>query len=109
MRRLSDLENLVLLAVGRLGEDAYGAAIQDELEDRVGVVPSISTIYVTLMRLEGQGMVRSELGEPTRVRGGKGKRLFRLTPDGAGALRAMRDSLLRMWEDMDELLGPKHA
>jgi len=108
-RRLSDLENLLLLAVGRLGEDAYGAAIQDELEDRAGVIPSIGTIYVTLVRLEGQGLVESEVGDPINVRGGKGKRLFSLTPRGLDALRVTRGSLQRMWDGLDDLFGPDHA
>ena len=98
---LGDLEELVLLAVLRLGADAYGAALRRELKARAGRVVSVSTIYVTLVRLEEKGLVRSELGAPTAVRGGKAKRVFALTPVGAEALEASRNVRTRMWEGLE--------
>jgi DNA-binding PadR family transcriptional regulator len=98
---LGDLEELVLLAVGRLGEDAYGAALRRELRDRAARDVSVATIYVTLVRLEEKGLVASRLGEPTAVRGGKAKRIFALTPPGALALRASRAVRERMWEGLE--------
>ncbi len=99
--RLGDLEELVLLAVFRLGDDAYGASIRSELESHAGRAPSISTIYVTLLRMEEKGYVTSSLGEPTRERGGKAKRFFRLEPEGIRVLDSVRRIRERMWEGLD--------
>lgn len=96
--QLGDLEELVLLAVLRLGENAYGAAIREELKQRADRVVSVSTIYVTLMRLEEKGYVRSWMGEPTAERGGKAKRYFEIRPEGTDALEATRTIRERMWE-----------
>ncbi len=96
--QLGDLEELVLLALLRLGENAYGAAIREELKQRADRVVSVSTIYVTLMRLEEKGYVRSWMGEPTAERGGKAKRYFEIRPEGTDALEATRTVRERMWE-----------
>ena len=96
--QLGDLEELVLLAVLRLGENAYGATIREELKQRADRAVSVSTIYVTLMRLEDKGHVRSWMGEPTRERGGKAKRYFEILAEGVDALEATRTIRERMWE-----------
>ena len=96
--QLGDLEELVLLAVLRLGAGAYGGAIREELKARAGRSASISTIYVTLMRLEEKGYVRSWMGEPTGERGGKAKRFFEVRPEGVKVLEAVREVRDRMWE-----------
>jgi DNA-binding PadR family transcriptional regulator len=106
--RLGDLEELVLLAVLRLGADAYGARIRRELVDHAGRSVSISTVYVTLMRLEEKGLARSWLGEPTGRRGGKAKRYFALRPEGEEALRSTRDVRERMWAGVPDG-GGAHA
>jgi len=96
--QLGDLEELVLLALLRFGEDGHGGLVRDYLEEEAGRSVSASTVYVTLMRLEEKGLVRSWLGEPTAVRGGKAKRHFALEAAGRVALeetRAVRD---RLWE-----------
>jgi len=95
--QLGDLEELVLLAVLRLGAVAYGARIRNELIEHAGRSVSISTIYVTLMRLEEKGLARSWLGEPTGRRGGKAKRYFAVRPEGEEALQATREVRERMW------------
>lgn len=100
-RNLGEFEELTLLAVLRLGEEAYGARIQEELEDRAGRAASVSAIYITLTRLEGKGMVTSWLGEPTGVRGGKARRFFKVEPEGVSALVEGRDRLLGMWNGLD--------
>ena len=100
--QLGDLEELVLLAVLRLGGDAYGASIREELMTRADRAPSISTIYVTLMRMEDKGYVASRMGEPTRERGGKAKRFFRLEAEGMKALEAARQIRERMWEGLTD-------
>ena len=96
-RPLRDLEELVLLAVLRLGADAWGSRIRDELKEHAGRSVSISTVYVTLMRLEEKGLSHSWLGEPTGERGGKGKRHFDVRPEGLLALEASRETRERMW------------
>lgn len=100
--QLGDLEELVLLAVLRLGEEAYGARIREELRERAGRSASIGTIYVTLMRLEEKGLARSWMGEPTGERGGKAKRHFEVRPAGVKALEATRAARERMWEGVRE-------
>lgn len=102
---LGDLEELVLLAVLRLGSDAYGARIREELRERAERSVSISTVYVTLMRLEEKGYVRSWKGEPTATRGGKSKRHFELRPEGTEALQAVRQVRARMWEGVEANVG----
>jgi DNA-binding PadR family transcriptional regulator len=89
-----------MLAVLRLGEDAYGGSIRDELERRGGRSVALGTVYVTLRRLESKGFVRSWLGEPTGERGGKAKRYYAIEPAGADALRSARESSARMWRNL---------
>ena len=98
--QLGDLEELVILAVLRRGENAYGASIREELKQRADRAVSVSTIYVTLMRLEEKGFVRSWMGEPTGERGGKAKRYFEVRPEGMNALEATRGTRERMWEGL---------
>jgi len=84
---LGDFEQLVLFGVLRLGEDAYGAAIRQEIHARSGRDVSINAVYTTLDRLEGKGMLRSWVGEPTAQRGGRRRKFYALRPAGATALR----------------------
>lgn len=108
---LGEFEQMALLAVMRLGEEAYGASIQEEL-DRTGErSAAISSIYITLTRLESKGLVRSEMGEPTGERGGKPRRYFRLEPAGLEALRTARGRLMSMWEGLESELdaGAAHG
>ena len=99
--RLGELEQIAMLAVLRLGEDAYGAAIQEELAARADRRLSIATIYVTLTRLEAKGLVASSFVEGGGDRGGRAKRVFRLEPTGLRALREARQTLARMWDGLD--------
>jgi DNA-binding PadR family transcriptional regulator len=108
-QHLGDLEQLVLLAVVRLGKDAYGASVRRELRSRAGRSVAVSTVYVTLMRLEEKGLVRSGLGAPTAVRGGKAKRHFRVTEAGVERLQEERAVLRRMWDGLDDALRPADA
>ena len=72
----------MLLAVWRLGENAYGATVRDELEARTSRGVAQGAVYVTLVRLEKKGLLRSRLSDPTPVRGGKAKRYFEILPEG---------------------------
>ncbi|HEX6361939.1 MAG TPA: PadR family transcriptional regulator [Albitalea sp.] len=99
MAVLGELEQFVMLAVLRLGEDgAYGEAVRRELAQRAGRSASLSTVYVTLMRLQEKGLVRTWLGEPEARRGGKAKRLFAVTPAGVRELESAHRAHQRMWE-----------
>ncbi len=96
----SDFEQQVLLAVWRLGEEAYGAAVRDELEARTGHDVAHGAVYVTLTRLEKKGLVRSHLSDPTPVRGGKSKRFFGITASGIEGVRETRQLMDRLWDGL---------
>ena len=98
---LGDLEELVLLAVLRLGPGADGASVRRELEDAAGRAVSVSTVYVTLTRLEEKGLARSSMGDPTPERGGKARRLYVVTPEGFARVAAVREVRARMWDGVD--------
>ncbi len=101
---LGEFEQLALLAVLRLGDGAYGATIQEELDRTAGRSSAISTIYITLTRLEEKGLVRSSMEAPRDGEDGKPRRYFRIEPEGVEALRASRDTLLNMWDGVEQEL-----
>jgi DNA-binding PadR family transcriptional regulator len=101
---LGDTEHLVLLAILRLGKDAYGIPILDEVSARSGREVSRATIYVALKRLEQKGLVASRLGDSTPERGGRAKRFFKVKPSGLKALRESREMFLSLWRDYESLL-----
>jgi len=94
---LGGLEEVVLLAVMRLGAESYGVTIRREIEERTGRDISLGAIYPTLDRLEDKGLVTSWMGEPTGERGGRSRRHFQLLPAGREALRRSRKELAAMW------------
>jgi PadR family transcriptional regulator PadR len=98
---LGEFEHIVLLAVLRLGEDAYGVPIRREIETRTGRALTVGALYRTLDRLEAKGYVTSSFGEPTPERGGRSRRYFKVRPLGARTLRASRDALAAMWEGLE--------
>jgi PadR family transcriptional regulator len=102
---LGELEHIVLLAVLRLGEDAYGVPIRLEIEQRTARSLTVGALYRTLDRLEAKGYVTSWFGDPTPERGGRAKRYFRARPLGIRALRASREALAAMWDGV-ELVSP---
>ena len=85
--RAAEFEQLVLLAILHLGENAYGMTIRREIEDRTERRTSLGAVYTTLDRLEKKGYVRSWTGSPAPQRGGRSKRLFKVQPLGKAALR----------------------
>ena len=101
---LGDLERLVLLAVVRLGDGTYGAEIQRELAERTGRDVTPGTIYPTLDRLEGKGMVRSWMGEPTPERGGRSKRHYAICPEGMTAAAKAWSEVAAMAEGLEDRL-----
>jgi DNA-binding PadR family transcriptional regulator len=95
-RSLGEFEQLLLFAVLRLGDDAYGARIRREIEERTGRSLSAGAVYTGLDRLETRGLVRSHEGEATPVRGGRRKRYYRLEPRGAASLSETWDHVTGM-------------
>jgi len=98
---LGEFEQIVLLAVLRLADDAYGVPIRLEIEQRTGRTLTVGALYRTLDRLELKGYVTSWFSEPTAERGGRSKRHFKVRPSGLRALRASRDALAAMWEGLE--------
>ena len=97
---LGEFEQIVLLAIVHLGDDAYGVTIRHEIAERTGRDVAIGALYTALHRLERKGLVRSAMSEPTAERGGRSKRHFRVKPAGAAALRQSRERLARMWDGL---------
>lgn len=95
---LTDLEQILLLAALRLGDDAVGADIQTEVEKHAHRVVSIGSIHVTLSRLEGRGFVESGQTEPRAVRGGKARRSYTVTKEGKAALAWNRRVMDTLWK-----------
>jgi PadR family transcriptional regulator, regulatory protein PadR len=93
---VGDFEQLILFALIRLGSDAYGVTIREEIEQRTGRTISPGALYTALDRLEMRGLVCSRLGDPTPQRGGKRKRLYTVQPAGARALARVYESLRLM-------------
>jgi PadR family transcriptional regulator, regulatory protein PadR len=105
MRRpLGEFEQMVLLALVRLGADAYGATVRREIQLRARREVSISAVYTTLERLEQKGLVRSRVGEPTNERGGRRRRHFELLPLGARSLRDAYDAIAGMTAGIERRL-----
>jgi PadR family transcriptional regulator len=98
---LGELEQLVLLALARLGEDAYGVAVQREIVLRAGRHPSFATVYTTLARLEDKGLIGSQLGESSPERGGRRKKYFVMRAAGRRALLASLDAVRGMTRGLD--------
>jgi DNA-binding PadR family transcriptional regulator len=90
---LGEFEQVVLLAVARLGDDAYGMRIREEIESRTGRAVTIGAVYATLDRLEDKGHVRTRDEESS----GRAKRFFQILPAGVDALEAARQVQARMW------------
>lgn len=97
---LGEFEQLILLALVRLGTDAYGVTIRDTLRERAGRDASFGAIYSTLRRLESKGLVRSSLGEPAPVRGGRAKKMVVIEPRGRVALKTAQRAIGRMAEGL---------
>jgi PadR family transcriptional regulator, regulatory protein PadR len=101
---LGEFEELVLLSVGILFDDAYGLAIVDELEKKTMRNIMISSVHKALVRLEDKGYLRSRMGGATNVRGGRDKRLYTLTPAGISVLNEMRELRNQMWKEVPKIV-----
>jgi PadR family transcriptional regulator PadR len=104
---LGDFEQLVLFGVMRLGDDAYGAAIRQEIAERSGRDVSINAVYTTLDRLEQKGLLRSWVGEPTPQRGGRRRKFYALRPSGTAAVRQAYRAFTAMTDGLRSRLDEK--
>ena len=100
---LGGFELLVLLALIRLGDDAYGVPISEAIEQSSGREVSIGSVYITLDRLSEKGLVSSRVGEPTAERGGRAKTYFRITAKGLREVRQAQRTLTALWKGVPQL------
>jgi DNA-binding PadR family transcriptional regulator len=102
---LGEMEQQVLLAVLRLGDDAYSASIVTELETRAAREVAPAAVYIALRRLEENGVASSEMRPPADDPQGRARRYFRVEPAGLDLLRESRRRLVSLWDGLDGLLG----
>jgi PadR family transcriptional regulator, regulatory protein PadR len=102
---VGNFELMVLLAVLRVGEKAYGVPIARELEATSGRDVLLGSVYAALDRLESKGLVASSVGDPTPERGGRAKKFFRVTAKGLREVRETRRTLVKLWHGVPELRG----
>jgi len=100
---LGEFELMVLLALIRLGDQAYGVPISREIEQRSGREVALGSVYASFERLEEKGLVASRLGDPTAERGGRAKRYFRVTESGLQAVRETQRALVSLWHGLPQL------
>lgn len=103
MTLLTRAEEMILLSIKRLKDNAYCVSIFDEIQRITQKKWTLGGIYIPLYRLEKNGYVKSRLGQPTAERGGKSKRFYRLTPKGLKSLEAIKKIEIAMWEGLTHL------
>jgi PadR family transcriptional regulator PadR len=102
---LGNFELMLLLALIRLGDNAYGVTIASELEEKTGHEVILANVYAKLERLEKMGYAGSKLGDPTPERGGKAKRYFHVTSKGVRKVQETQRSLIKLWHGLPQLRG----
>ena len=102
-RDIGNFELMVMLALIRLGDEAYGVPVTQEIEERSGREVAVGSVYAALERLERKGLVASKLGEATPERGGRAKRYFRVTGRGLKEVRAAQTALMSLWQGLPGL------
>ena len=101
---LGEFEQIVLLAILRLGDDAYAIPVREEIETRTGRSVARGALYTALERLETKKCLRSRMSDPLPERGGRSRRYYSVTPAGLAALRASRAALLALWKGVESQL-----
>jgi PadR family transcriptional regulator PadR len=101
---LGEFEQMLLLAMMQLGEDAYGVRLSQILEEQVGRRVSRGSVYVTLDRMEDKGWISSKVSEARPERGGRPRRIVAMTPAGVEQLKRSRGALLTLWTGLEEAL-----
>jgi PadR family transcriptional regulator, regulatory protein PadR len=100
---LGNFELMVLLAVLRVGDNAYGVLISRQLEEQSGQEITVASVYAALQRMEEKGLVTSWLGDPTPERGGRAKRFFKVTAKGLREIRSTQRALQNLWAGVPQL------
>lgn len=100
---LTDFELMILLAVLRADDEAYGVAIARDIEQTTGRSVLLGAVYAALERLEKNGLAASTVGAPTAARGGRAKRFFRVTAAGLRAVKQTQQALIALWRDVPQL------
>ncbi|MEO5977894.1 MAG: PadR family transcriptional regulator [Chryseolinea sp.] len=100
---LGEFEEVILTLVAAMQEDAYGAAITDEIETKLNRDVNLSAVHVTLYRLEDKGYIKSKLGGGTNERGGRRKRIYTITAAGMALLKQMKEARLELWKMVPQL------
>jgi len=103
--RLGEFEEVILLLVGILGEEAYAFKIAEEFGSQTGRQVSIGAVHSTLSRLENKGFLTSEMGKSTAERGGRRKRIYTITAYGRRVLKESRDFKVSLWSQYPEFAG----
>jgi PadR family transcriptional regulator len=104
---LGEFELMILLAVIRLGDDAYGVPISKELLETTGRDVALGSVYAALDRLEQKEFVSSTLGDPTPARGGRAKRYFHVTPKGLREAKMTKKALISLWRGIPQMEGER--
>lgn len=99
-----EFEQMVLVALLHLGEDAYGVPVVDEIHRRTGREVLRPAVYVALRRLEKKGLVQSRMGEPRAERGGRARKHYTVTTSGLRLVRDARAAWLSMWDGLQPRL-----
>ena len=102
---IGEFEEIVLLTIASLGDNAYGISVKEEIEKRTERSLSIGALHSTITRLEEKGFIRSYLGEPTQERGGRRKRFFEITYHGKLALHEIKNLRDALWKDSRTILN----
>ena len=100
---LGEFEELILTMVAALQAEAYGAAIAQEIEEKLKRDVNLSAVHVTRYRLEDKGYIKSAMGGGTKERGGRRKRIYTITSAGLAMLRAMKDARIDLWKLVPQL------
>lgn len=101
--QISNFEMMVMLALIRIGDKAYGVPISEEIERLSGHDVVVGSVYAALERLQSRDLVQSRIGEPTPERGGRARRYFTVTGKGLKVIRDTRRTLMRLWDGIPEL------
>jgi DNA-binding PadR family transcriptional regulator len=102
---LGEFEVVVLMATLHVGQGAYGSVVRDEIERRTGRPVSRGSVYITLDRLEEKGLLSSKLGDASDSRGGRPKRLFKVTATGLKAVKHSVGLVVQMHRGLEPILG----
>jgi len=100
---LGEFEELVLLVIAILGDEAYGLGVCDAIKEETGRSATIGAVHATVARLESKGLVETYLGGASNTRGGRRKRLIKMTQSGKNSLMKSRETKVKLWDKVPDL------